>query len=57
MKSLPSPEQRRETQALINKTTRAWGIANKIGTQPPNIQEVSMKPVRSAKNIKNRAKK
>jgi hypothetical protein len=57
MKSLPSPEQRRETQAGITKSIWAWGRANKIATQPPTIQEISRAPIRSTKNIKNRAKK
>jgi hypothetical protein len=57
MKSLPSPEQRRETQAGITKSIWAWGRANKIATQPPTIQEISRTPIRSTKNIKNRAKK
>jgi hypothetical protein len=57
MKSLPSPEQRRETQAGITKTIWAWGQEKKIGTQPPTVPEISKAPVRSAKNIKNRVKK
>jgi hypothetical protein len=57
MKSLPSPEQRRETQAGITKSIWAWGREHKIATQPQTIQEISKAPVRSTKNIKNRAKK
>ena len=57
MKSLPSPEQRRETQEGITKSIWAWGRENKIATQPATIQEISKAPVRSAKNIKNRVKK
>jgi len=57
MKSLPSPEQRRETQEGITKSIWAWGRENKIATQPATIQEISRAPVRSAKNIKNRVKK